>query len=138
MSRLYSMGITIKDFDIDKSEEIISSIIKEWNIQHKSFDPSRCDCDAASQRLPLQFKTDGSLRCFVSPKPSATIFTYGEGYLCGGETEEQFVDRLAISVWKANNNYCHVEVEATYLDDLPYETHVRNREDYIHERNKRC
>lgn len=109
MSRLYSMGITIKEFDTKGLEDILQIIEKEWNIQHKFSD-------------------------------SSALFAYGEDYLCGGE--EEFVDRLAIAVWKANNNYCHVEVEATNLEDLPYETHIRNgrsdlfrnREDYEKEK----
>ncbi len=50
--------------------------------------------------------------------------------LCGGETEEQFAERLAKEIWTANGDYCRVEVHATYLEDLPCETHCPDEDDY--------
>ena len=51
----------------------------------------------------------------------------GKAYvtLCAGESEEEFTDRLAKAVWTANGKYCEVEVQALYLEELPYEQHVR-------------
>jgi len=54
-----------------------------------------------------------------------------DGCLCAGETEEEFADRLAKAIWKANGAFCPVEVQATYLDQLPYEEHCRNEDDYV-------
>lgn len=59
-----------------------------------------------------------------------TLGAYGEGNLCGGETEEEFTDRLAAAVWKANQDYCQVEVRATYLEELPCDYHERSEDDY--------
>lgn len=59
-----------------------------------------------------------------------TLEAYGEGNLCGGETEEEFTDRIAAAVWKANESYCRVEVRATYLEDLPHDHHERGENDY--------
>lgn len=53
-----------------------------------------------------------------------------EGQLCGGESEEEFTERLSLAVWKANGEYCEVVVDATYLDDLPYQTHCLDEVDY--------
>ena len=50
--------------------------------------------------------------------------------LCGGETEEEFADRLAKAIWTANDGYCRVEVRATYLDRIPFETHCLDEDDY--------
>lgn len=58
------------------------------------------------------------------------LSSYGESNLCGGEDEEEFVDRLAHSIWKANKKFCEVVVNATYLEELPYETHIRSKRDY--------
>jgi len=46
-----------------------------------------------------------------------------EGNLYGGETEQQFADRLATAVWVANRGPCTVLVEATCLENLPYESY---------------
>jgi hypothetical protein len=54
----------------------------------------------------------------------------GTGNLCGGETEEEFAGRLADAIWAANDEYCYIEVSATCLDDLPYETHILDEEAY--------
>ena len=61
-----------------------------------------------------------------------------EGWLCscqdsalsGGETEEQFADELAQTIWRANQAYCRVEVWATYIESLPHETHLRDEASY--------
>jgi len=54
----------------------------------------------------------------------------GESRLCGGEGEEEFADRLAVAIWKANGACCDVSVLATYLEELPYEEHFRDEDDY--------
>jgi len=64
-----------------------------------------------------------------------TLYLYGEGWLCGGESEEEFVDRIAQSAWEANEGYCEVEVEAACLDDLPYNHHIREKEQHDNWRN---
>ena len=53
-----------------------------------------------------------------------------EASLCGGESEEAFVERLAVAIWQANEAYREIYVTATYLENLPYEEHVTNRADY--------
>lgn len=53
-----------------------------------------------------------------------------ETSLCGGETAEEFADRLAKAIWTANKAFCFIDVHATYLDDLPYEIHSRDESDY--------
>ena len=58
------------------------------------------------------------------------LCAYGDSSLCGGETEEEFTDRLAKAIWQANKAYCQVTVTATYLEDLPCEEHLRDEDDY--------
>ncbi len=50
--------------------------------------------------------------------------------LGGGETEDEFVARLAVAIWTANGSFCKVEVNATYLEDLPCETHCLDKDQY--------
>ena len=50
--------------------------------------------------------------------------------LSGGEGEEEFADRLAVAIWRANGGYCRVSVDTTYLENLPYETHALDEADY--------
>lgn len=58
------------------------------------------------------------------------LWSYADGNLVGGETESEFTDRLVSAIWAANRRYCQVTVQATALDNLPYETHIRNEKDY--------
>jgi hypothetical protein len=69
---------------------------------------------AAGEEWPFEDWTgyDGKLVCAA------------EAQLCGGESEEEFAERLAKAIWRANGKFCEVEVNATYLDDLPYEIHT--------------
>jgi hypothetical protein len=55
---------------------------------------------------------------------------YGDGSLAGGESEEEFTERLAKAVWQANGAYCGVAVDATYMESLPYEIHCMDENDY--------
>ncbi len=59
-----------------------------------------------------------------------TLSAYGENSLRGGETEEEFSDRLAVAIWQVYGNYLEVTVCATYLDDRPYEEHLRGEDSY--------
>ena len=105
MSRCYGMSIKITGHDKNKACAIFDAIKKEWEFQDEFF-----------QDVPA----DNNEPNFLS--------AYGESFLCGGE--EEFTDRVALAVWKANNGYCRVEVTATYLEDLPYETHIRDEDDF--------
>ncbi len=74
---------------------------------------------AAAEEWPFEAWTDSGDQ----------LTAYAESNLCGGETEEQFTERLSVAVWRANGAYCEVSVDASYLESLPYETHSLN-EDY--------
>jgi len=54
----------------------------------------------------------------------------GESSLTGGESEEEFAERITEAIWKANGKFCTVQVDATYLEDLPCETYSFDEEDY--------
>ena len=68
-----------------------------------------------------------------------TLSASAEGSLGGGESEEDFTERLSLAIWQANEAYCDVTVNATYLESLPYETHTLDEADYerlIHEQQE--
>ena len=54
------------------------------------------------------------------------VSPYEQGSLYGGVSEEEFSDRVAKAIWKALGRYARVEIEMTYLEDLPREIHVRD------------
>lgn len=43
----------------------------------------------------------------------------GDGYLCGGESEDEFAERIKNIIWEANGAPCVVELAATYLEAPP-------------------
>ena len=54
-----------------------------------------------------------------------------ESSLCGGEREEEFVERLTVAIWQANGAYCDVLVTATYLEiEPPWQEHQLDEDDY--------
>lgn len=61
---------------------------------------------------------------------AAAMHASGQGSLCGGESEEDFTERLSLAIWHANGGFCRVSVDATYLENLPYETHELDEKDY--------
>jgi len=99
MNRYYGMALTVRGIDPKKCRQVQKAAREEW----PGFD------DWHVQHLE-----------------GATILTAsGEGSLCGGESEEDFADRLAHAVWAAHGTCCEVEVAATYLEEQPYEAHIR-------------
>ncbi|MGE0608440.1 MAG: hypothetical protein AB7O62_15195 [Pirellulales bacterium] len=58
------------------------------------------------------------------------IYGDADGSLGGGETEEEFVDRLSQAIWQANGGFCELQIIATYLESLPHESYYPTPEDY--------
>ena len=100
MGRYYNMAVTIAGANSEQIEAVKQAAKAVW-----PFDEWFLDIDGR-----LTASADASL--------------------CGGETEEEFAQRLATAIWAANGDYCQVEVNATYLDQQPYETYCFDEDDY--------
>ena len=86
-------------------------------------DPGRVDAikQAAEAQWPFEdWFLDGE----------GVLTASAEDRLCGGETEEEFARRLAKAIWAAHGSFCQVEINATYLEDLPCETYCFDQDDY--------
>lgn len=54
-----------------------------------------------------------------------------ESSLCGGESEEEFAERLTVAIWRANGAYCDVLLTAMYLEiEPPSQEHQLDEDDY--------
>jgi hypothetical protein len=102
MSRAYDMRVEIAGHDPARIEEIKAAAEEEW-----PFD-DWCEGGTCGEELSA----------------------HAEDNLTAGETEEQFAERLSLSIWRANGAYCDVTVQATYLENLPCETHHLGQSDY--------
>ena len=109
MSRYYEMNVTIDGFALTRKQRIIDACREEWEFEPDSFDTY----------------------VEVAGMPPTRLTTFGRSSLCGGESESEFADRLSAAVWRANGGFCEVTVAATFLEELPYESHVRDEEDYL-------
>lgn len=58
------------------------------------------------------------------------LSAFGVSTLTGGESEDEFADRLAETIWDVIDKFCTVEVKAFYLENLPCEDHVRGADEY--------
>ena len=105
MSRYYEMNAKIGGYDRAKAAEIQAAAQQQWPFDDWMFSGDK-DRDDVEMQASAQH------------------------WLCGGESEEQFTERLAVAIWRANGGYCCVAVDATYLENLPYETHALNESDY--------
>ena len=101
MSRYYDMGVEISGHDPEKEDQIKKAAENEW---------------------PFDRLVVFGRRRFASIRTRTG--------LCGGESEEQFTERLSVAIWRANGGFCEVVVNATYLEELPYETHTLDQDDY--------
>jgi len=107
MSRYYEAKIEIEGFDESKSGQIQDACREAWGFAK---DDWFCFERAAD-----------SVRCMEAVT---------RGNLCGGETEEEFSERLAKVVWQANGGCCRVTVNTLYLDEVPYEAYVMDEDNY--------
>ena len=104
MSRFYEMSVEVSGHDPAKVAEIQAAAEQEWPLEDWWFAGD-----------------DGE---------AGTMHASGQSSLCGGESEEEFTERLSLAIWRANGGYCRVSVDATYLENLPYETHELDETDY--------
>lgn len=104
MSRCYGMNVTISGYNAANVKKIKAAAEAEWPFE----DWLERDDDVFGK----------------------TLSSDNEGSLGGGETEEEFTERLSLAIWRANAAYCDVTVDATYLDELPCETHCLDEADY--------
>ena len=83
MSRFYEMSIEVSGHDPAKVAEIQAAAEQEWPFDNW---------------------------WFAGDEDAATMHASGQDSLCGGETEEQFTERLSLAIWRANGSYCHVSL----------------------------
>jgi hypothetical protein len=103
MSRSYNMLVKVNGFDPEKIDRIKDAAEDEW------------DFDDWNE---YHHEND------ISTSACA------DGYLAGGETEDEFGGRLAKAIWAANDAYCEVQVVATYLENIPCETYSFDEDDF--------
>jgi hypothetical protein len=101
MSRWYGMAVRITGFPSTAVDEIKYAAEAEWPFE--------------------DWAGDGQ---------ADELTSYAEEDLGGGELEAEFTERLALAIWRAAGAYCEVTVDATYLEDLPCETHSLDEDDY--------
>jgi hypothetical protein len=100
MSRHYEMGVEILGHDPEKESQIKQAAGNEWPF------------------ADWWSSDEGDLQASA------------ESSLSGGETEEEFTERVSVAIWRANGSFCEVVVNATYLEELPYEIHTLDQADY--------
>jgi hypothetical protein len=100
MSRSYDMTVEVSGHNPNKEPQIKTAAEAEW--------PFADWCDNGEGKIQAS----------------------AQDYLAGGESEEQFTERVSVAVWRANGSFCEVVVNATYMEELPYEIHTLNEDDY--------
>jgi hypothetical protein len=87
------MSVDIKKFDIQNKEAILDILQKD----------------------PFAYADN------IYSSSDENIVAFGNGSLCGGQSEDEYAGELAKEIFTANGGPCEVEVCATYLEDLPFE-----------------
>jgi hypothetical protein len=118
MSQFYEMSVEISEYDPEKELQIKAAAEEEWSFG---------DWWAADR---ADGKLVDALAGEIDDDIGKVLHASAQGSLCGGESEEEFTERLSLAVWRANGRYCCVVVDATYLESLPYETHSLDADDY--------
>ena len=58
------------------------------------------------------------------------VFASGKGFLNPHENKEEFADRLSLAIWDANQGYCDIEIQETYVEFYPHSICQRDKSDY--------
>jgi len=103
MSRLYQVSITVQNVTKEDLYRVEEAIENEGI--------GECDSNETVRGI-------------------CTLYATAEVSLGGGQTEEEYSQDLARSIWKANKGYCPVSVKLTYLEELPYEIYDLGEKDY--------
>lgn len=104
MSQTYNMTLIVCGYVSEKVEAIRDEVNGEWEFD--SWD---------------KIKRSGE---------QSQLLGSGVGQLCGGETEQEFVDRMAKAIWRANGAFCEIEIQTVHLDDHLHDCHLVDQEDY--------
>lgn len=88
MSRYYRMDITVQEFDVARRDAIKKAAEKEWAFENTDWAGSDMEMSNAAN-----------------------------SNLTGGESEEEFANRLAAAIFKTNGGPCKVLITALYLED---------------------
>lgn len=105
MSRFYEMSLQISGFRKNRKSAIEQACSDEWDFREEDFFAGTRD-----QTLCLEVSSTGNLS--------------------GGEGEDEFASRIAKAIWKANGAFCPIVVDATYLEELPYERYSMGEQEY--------
>lgn len=106
MSRFYEMGIKIIGLNKDRKAKIEAAAEENWPF------------------------SDWFLWEGTEDKDKVELSAGGQSTLSGGMSEEEFAQIVCEAVWKANKAFCEVTVNATFLEDLPYETYSFDEDNY--------
>lgn len=107
MSRFYDMTVTVSGVGPERLEAVKEAAQSCWDFD--DWEP-----------LPTELEQPGE----------SSWVSSGNGSLCGGETDDEFATRLATEIWTANGSFCHVDVTATYIEELPRTRYCFNEDDF--------
>ena len=101
MSRAYQAYIRISNFDPARKRDVIAAARQSWSWDFDGWYSEPNYIDASS-----------------------------DDNLCGGEGEGEFAERVTQDIWAANGAFCSVQIEMTFLENLPCETYELDEDDY--------
>ena len=101
MSRFYRVNLAVNRFTPERKSAIIGACCRVWEF------------------VPDCFSWDGS-----------TLTAENEGFFTAGMLESELAEKLAQTIWEANQGYCEVTVTTTYLEEPPTETYRMGRKQF--------
>jgi hypothetical protein len=84
-----------------------------------------CLADVISEALRVEFPLKAHRDSCID-----IIYAIGDIFIFKGESELNFVDRIAAAVFSVNRGPCTVKVSTLCMDTLPYEHHTRDSQDF--------
>ena len=123
MSRNFEMTISVSYavLDGEDEEDVKTAVFEALCSQWPFTDIAAYDDVEALSEVPSR---DKQITCCA------------DGVLSGGESDDEFSDRVSEAVWKALGRAADVCVRSVFLDELPYEEFIRGEEEYAAWRNE--
>lgn len=104
MKKYYRMHVSVSPLTPKEIAPVLATIGKEWS------KPERVKQIPVGNRMFLE--------------------AAAESYLCRGEGESEFAERMTVAIWKKLGRFVKVTIDAVYLEEPPHDSYEFGEFDY--------
>ncbi len=123
MDRMYDVAIYVFGHDVKDEREVVEALSTAFNVDHIDYERFIPEHLSDSEWDPVKdrFDKDGHI---------TSVYVHGTASIEDGKPDYWLVEQISEAVWEQAGRYCVLRVNMFCTDDLPYELHMPEKEDY--------